>query len=183
MKYWHWGIAFLLALGIHGSLLVGFPRAQNLGAYSSAVDGDQGLEVGLGQLGSSYQDQLETRKPKPPVDVIEPEPLPEPPPVSKPQPVKAEPKPVLETVQTDVPPPEALTVKEPEPATAQEPVADTPKEPETAPEESTPATRNEKATAALIEADSNRDAKRQTTGTQQQQRSGGRKGNAKGDFP
>lgn len=181
MKHWHWSIAFLLALGIHGSLLVAFPRAQNSGAYSAAADGHQGLDVGLGQLGS-YQDQLESSKPQPEVEVVEPEPLPEPPPVSKPQPVKAEPKPVLEAVQTDVPPPEALTVKEPEPATVQEPVADTPKEPETVPEESTPTTPSEKATAALIEAESNSKAMQQATGTQQQQRSGGRKGNAKSYF-
>ena len=185
MKRHHWALAFVTALAVHGSLLVALPHSVDQGAYSSAADGYQGLEVGLGQLGS-YQNQLETSKPKPVEEVVPPEPVPEPmpeplKPVSKPKPAVVVPKPVIQTVKTEAPPKEALTVKEPEPATTQEPVAEKPKEPETELEETSVAT-SEKATNAVTEAESNSKARNKATGTQQQQRAGGRKGNAKSYF-
>ena len=182
MRRSQWAIALIAALALHGSLLVALPQVVDQGTYSSANDGYQGLELGLGQLGS-YQDQLETSKPKPVEDVPAVEPLIEQPveppkPVSKPKPVQAASRPVLKTVKTEAPPKEALTVTEPEPATTQEPVMETPKEPEAVPEAVTVAS-SEKTTKAVIEADSNSQAMIKATGTQHQQRAGGRKGNAK----
>lgn len=184
MRRHQWALALVVALAIHGSLLVALPQNTVQGLYSASADGDQGLEVGLGLLGA-YQDQLETSKPKPVEEVIQadpiPEPVPEPPqPVLKPKPA-AVPKPAIQTVKTEAPPKEALTVKEPEPATTQEPVAEKPKEPETVPEETSVAS-SEKATDAVTEAESNSKAMNKATGTQQQQRAGGRKGNAKSYF-
>jgi len=189
-----WIAALVLALGMHGALavVVGWQSQSATDSSAAAAPGDQGLEIGLGQMGS-YQDQVERKraavKPVPP----QPEPQPEPQPVKPVAPKPVTPKPVVkppvkavQQIAPDIAPPKELAqVKTPAPTPPKEEVkpaeqtpaaeSDQPSAQDTAPpelasdQESTPpdSTTSQIASRAMIKA----------TGTAQQQRAGGKMGN------
>lgn len=161
-----WWIGFAIALLLHGAALVAVPTTPANGLHSAAADGLQGVEIGLGQLGA-YQDQIETAAPTP-----------EPEPVKVPVAPKAAPQ--LKTVPEIVPPKEAVVVaaaepSKPKPAEEPEPLPEPVMEPTLPP-------KTEDTTSAKTEAQASSKAMIRATGSAQQMRSGGRKGNAKSYF-
>jgi len=166
MKLTRWSLGFLTALLLHAALLLGLPEIAPSGTSSAQGEGQQGHEIGLGQLGA-YQNREESTVPKP---------------VQEPEPVIPEPEPVLETVETVAPPPEAVQVNTPEQPPEQETVEEPKPEPETAPEPILPSPTEENVTEAKVKAEETQDAMLKANGTQQQQSSGGRSGNGKSYF-
>lgn len=178
--HWIWGLT--VALLLHAALLGYLPGKEPSGAQWAADEGEQGIEIGLGQMGA-YQDRVETTVAAP----VAPEPI-APQPIA-PQPVQAKtevappvatvteiaPEAVVVPVESTVPAAVEETVEERKPEPKQEPIPD----PVLAPQNELPPLKEEKATDADTEAETSNKAMRQSTGTQQQQRSGGKKGNAR----
>lgn len=197
MRWYQWSFAFVLAIGIHLALAVALGTRPDVQLSTAEGEGEFGVEIGLGSLGS-YQNQIEqsTAEPAP-----EPEPLPEPKPEPKPKP-KPEPKP--EPVkQVKEPTPEIAAVK---PAKIQEndvqvapqepvkeevkpePVAE---QPEPQPEQAEPVEKQTEVTEPAQDApaaetaergDTNRKAMVQASGRANDRSAGGRAGDAKSYF-
>lgn len=178
MKRRDWLSGCCIALVLHGVLLFALPIQFTAGTYSAPSDGDQGVEIGLGQLGS-YRQQIETSV----EDSVEPERQVEPEvePVKSPTPI-AEPKPELAVIKPPAPPEEAVKVGESEPVSSQD---------QTESPEETPVSESvsevvqstaESTQHAELKAETDSQAMIQDTGSGQQRQSGGRKGDAQGYF-
>lgn len=167
MSRLQWGIGFAVAMLLHGAALIALPVESASGVHSSAVDGLQGVEIGLGQLGA-YQDQIETAAPEPMTQ-----------PIVEPVPPTA---PELETVRNIVPPKESVVVTLAKPASKPKPVEEPAPTPEVVAEPTPQPQTEEDTTSAKTEAQASSKAMIRATGSAQQMRSGGRKGNAKSYF-
>lgn len=181
MKRVQWIIGFGLAISIHGAVAVVASLDSSTAQSSNAATapGDQGIDIGLGQLGS-YQNQVERKK-------VEAEPVPTPPEPELVQP-KPEPKPVVKkivkpptqvkAVETIAPPKEAAQVKKPEPAPKQEEAKAVVKAPEPELETQKVASVEETTPPEKTAPQQESRASIKGTGTQNQQRSGGKMGSA-----
>ncbi len=186
MTNWNWTFGLVLALALHGALLVGYSHSKDSGIHSARSDGEQGLEIGLGQLGS-YRDsvaktvqQLEpdVEPVEKPVEPVKPKTPPKPPP----KPAQKTPPVVVKTVAVPTPAPDLIAIKQAEPEAPieveqeREPVPEhfdqEPVKQQTSPETETA---EEVATAPAPNSV-------KATGSQQQRSSGGRKGDAKSYF-
>lgn len=157
VSYRHWGVGIVFAFMLHGLLLIALPEGAPASAHSGQSEGQQGLEIGLGQLGS-YQNQEDIHSEETSAPAPEPE-------ITA---LAVEPEPILQTVETIAPIQEVVQVNTDE----QPPVNKQAEEENAANARIDTKTEKEAASKAMIQA----------TGTQQQQRSGGKKGNAKSYF-
>lgn len=176
MNGWHWFLASVVAVLLHGLLLLSFPTSAASTIDSGLADGEQGIDIGLGQLGS-YQDQAETAVAETlksnVKSLLEPIPIKEPAPA-----LQSEPMPEIETVKEIAPPPEAVKVRKSEPASIQQKRVEVKPESVQKPENKLRPDTKEKATNAEVKAETASKAMIRSTGTQQQRRTGGKTGNA-----
>lgn len=172
---WHWPAALLLALGLHAAVaafLLLSPSAADSGDALS--DGDLGLEVGLGMLGS-YADSIERLAP-PPKPVTPPPPAEPVKPAEQPKPVvKAAPKPTPRPQIAPKPVAQASVIRQ------VKPVQEKPAEAEVNTQETAAAPTPEAETESQPEKPQAAPsaAMQKATGRAQDQQAGGRTGNAR----
>jgi protein TonB len=182
MSRLEWVVALALAVLIHVGLLFGFGKEGVSGASMALDSGEQGFDVGLGQLGA-YRDQQkqEVVQPEPETEmVIEEIVAPEPLPVAK----KPEPKietPIV-TVEVEKPAKELISVVVPTPPPAtpvtpeQTTVEDMPLESEATQNQEISASQPPEPNAASAVAT---EAMVKATGSKDVATTGGKKGSAK----
>ena len=181
MRWYHWIVAFVAALLLHGGLAFAFKHDVINGESTALAEGEGGFDVGLGMNGA-YRSQLEKlAAPAPEQPAVEEAPEP----VVQPEPKMVEPtprpKPKLAVVKTMEPAPQSALVAVPEVTAAPEPIQSP--QTETAALSAQPVASTETASADVQDQNSvPARAMVKATGRQDSLRAGGRKGKGKNYF-